>query len=232
MSPYFENNDSYVARVLEYQKTRDDQLGSDLVREFEPLVFVSCQSYFLVNGGKEDLLQEGRLGLFKAMRDFRAELGIPFYRFAMQCIQRQCVTAVKSSLRFKHLILNNALSINQLLFATNEKMTFEDVLRDPKAEDYENRLLILDDYKHCRNLLKNNLSAYEYDVLISWTKGMQYEAIAKHLNRSCKSVDNALQRAKRHLKLFNEQDPDFLSSFQNFLQVSSYLSSRKERPLS
>lgn len=220
LSPYLEANDLYVARVLEYQKTKDDQLGSSIIRDLEPLVVVACRAYFLLNGSKEDLLQEGRLGLFKAMRDFRAEIGIPFCRFALQCIQRQCLTAIKTSLRQKHLMLTETVSLSQPISFKNTEATLEDLISDPKSDEAEKSIIRDDDFQQCRHLLKSSLSPYEYDVLLAWLQGSRYDAIAKSLQRSNKSIDNALQRAKHHLDVFHQQDPEFFSAFQHFVQIS------------
>ena len=218
-------------KVLEYQRTNDGQLASDIIREFDPLVRTICRSYIFPIGSHDDLMQEGRFGLFKAMRDFRTDYGVPFYRFAIECVRRQCLTAIKYALRQKNVILTNAVSLNQPVYHEESRMTLQDCLPDHDSMNSEELLILQDDFISCEKLLRETLSPYEFIVLKNWSMGERYEVIAAKLHRTGKSIDNALQRAKKQLLRFCREDPYFITTFKHFVLFISIFHADIEDPV-
>ncbi len=179
-------------------KQGDQEAFDILCKRYHLLVKKSSYSYFLQGADRDDVWQEGMIGLYKAICDYQFEKNVPFFHFARLCITRQVVSAVKASTRQKHAILNSSLS-----FERKEKVDFSDGLSlverfhleldDSPEERFVNR----ENWHDFKSFLLETLTCLEYDVLRYYIDGWTYEEIANHLSVSLKSVDNALQRIKR-----------------------------------
>lgn len=182
---------------------------SFLLNKYKSLVKMKANSYFLVGADKEDLIQEGMIGLYKAILDFRENKEASFRVFAELCITRQIITAIKTATRQKHLPLNTYVSLARPTFNEGETERPLSELLHPGYTIDPVELLIsneeIDNIKYCFNEL---LSSLEATVLSLYMEGNSYQDIARILDRHVKSIDNALQRVKRkldlHLKKSNE----------------------------
>ncbi|RRD93140.1 RNA polymerase sporulation sigma factor SigH [Clostridiales bacterium COT073_COT-073] len=176
----------------------DNQAMDYLFRRYKPLVEKKSHSYFISGGGRDDLMQEGMIGLFKAIRDFEAEKNIAFFPFADLCITRQIITAVKRSARKKHGPLNNYISLNKPAF--EEEESDEDLLDyvpSNRIEDPEDLIIGQEELLRIKEELLSKLSELEKQVLHLHLSGINYKEVAEILDRPVKSVDNALQRIKK-----------------------------------
>ena len=169
-----------------------------LVRRYRRFVRVKASSYFLLGGDADDLIQEGQLGLFKAIRDYRTDREASFRGFAELCITRQIITAVKTATRNKHTPLNQYVSFSQTPSAsTDSDTTLEDVLPGPDVRDPANQVIATEELDSLVACLTSVLSELESRVLALYLDGHSYELIGERLECDTKTVDNALQRVKR-----------------------------------
>jgi RNA polymerase sigma-H factor len=190
-----EVEDAYlVAMAKEGRSDAYDQI----IRRYRGFVRLKASSYFLVGGDADDLVQEGLLGLFKAVRDFRTDRESSFRNFAELCITRQIITAVKTATRHKHTALNQYVSFSQSPAATGESdTTLDDILPGPSSNDPANQVIATEELNSLVDCLTSVLSELESRVLSLYLDGHSYEAIAEQLECDTKTVDNALQRVKR-----------------------------------
>jgi RNA polymerase sporulation-specific sigma factor len=170
-----------------------------LMQKYKPLVRAKAGAYFLMGADREDLVQEGMLGLFKAIRDFNPEKS-GFYAFAELCITRQIISAVKAATRQKHMPLNNALSLQRVM--PESDMSLEQILASRESNDPQDILMQRQQLDTMRETMQRTLSRLEKQVLGLYLRGMTYAQMAAAINRSEKSVDNALQRVKAKLEDF------------------------------
>jgi RNA polymerase sporulation-specific sigma factor len=169
-----------------------------IVRRYRGFVRLKASSYFLLGGDSEDLIQEGLVGLYKAIRDFRSDRESSFRNFAELCITRQIITAVKTASRNKHAPLNQYVSFAQSPAAAGESdATLEDVLAGPGSEDPSERVIASEELRALVSCLSSVLSELESRVLSLYLDGCSYETIGERLECDTKTVDNALQRVKR-----------------------------------
>jgi RNA polymerase sporulation-specific sigma factor len=172
-----------------------------LVRRYRRFVRVKSSSYFLLGGDADDLMQEGMLGLFKAIRDYRPERESSFRGFAELCITRQIITAVKTATRNKHTPLNQYVSFSQTPAAAGDSdTTLDEILPGPSVHDPVNQVIATEELSSlvaCLSGVSGVLSDLESRVLSLYLDGHSYEAIAERLECDTKTVDNALQRVKR-----------------------------------
>ena len=169
-----------------------------LIRRYQGFVRLKASSYFLVGGDADDLVQEGMLGLYKAIRDYRTDRESSFRNFAELCITRQIITAVKTATRNKHAPLNQYVSFGQTPAANGEsETTIEEVLPGPAAFDPLNQAISSEELASLVTCLKGSLSEMESSVLGFYLEDRSYEEVASRLGCDTKTVDNALQRAKR-----------------------------------
>lgn len=180
-----------------------DRLAEEVIYErYKNFVRSKARSYFLVGADREDLIQEGMIGLYKAMRDFNEEKQTTFRTFAEMCIVRQIITAIKTATRQKHMPLNNYLSLNKPLYDEDTDRTLMDTLANVQLHNPEDILINEEEYQNIRQKLDSLLSALEKQTLYFYLEGRSYQEIALVLKRSTKSVDNALQRIKRKLESY------------------------------
>ena len=173
-----------------------------IVKRYRGFVRLKASSYFLLGGDPEDLIQEGLLGLYKAIRDFRTDRESSFRNFAELCITRQIITAVKTASRNKHAPLNQYLSFAQTPAAAGDSdATLEEVLPGPASDDPADRVIASEELQSLIACLSSVLSDLESRVLSLYLDGHSYELIGQRLECDTKTVDNALQRVKRKVSL-------------------------------
>jgi RNA polymerase sporulation-specific sigma factor len=173
-----------------------------IVRRYRGFVRLKASSYFLLGGDSDDLIQEGLLGLYKAVRDFRTDRESSFRNFAELCITRQIITAVKTASRNKHAPLNQYVSFAQTPAAAGDsETTLEEVLPGPVSEDPSERVIASEELQSLVSCLSSVLSELESRVLSLYLDGHSYEEIGERLECDTKTVDNALQRVKRKVGL-------------------------------
>jgi RNA polymerase sporulation-specific sigma factor len=169
-----------------------------IVMRYRGFVRLKASSYFLLGGDSEDLIQEGLVGLYKAIRDFRTDRESSFRNFAELCITRQIITAVKTASRNKHAPLNQYVSFAQTPAASSDsEMTLEEILPGPISEEPSERVIASDELRALVSCLGSVLSELESQVLSFYLDGHSYERIGEKLECDTKTVDNALQRVKR-----------------------------------
>ena len=181
-------------------KTGDNLALEYLLSKYENFVKVKARSYFLIGAEREDLVQEGMIGLFKAVRDFRTDKQASFRAFAELCVTRQMITAIKTATRQKHIPLNSYVSLNKPLHYEEEDRTLIDTLASGGRDPLE-LVVSQEEFHSIKSSFKELLSNLECKVLKLYVDGKSYQEIAVELSREVKSVDNALQRVKRKLEL-------------------------------
>ncbi|MGM9992515.1 MAG: RNA polymerase sporulation sigma factor SigH [Candidatus Bruticola sp.] len=186
--------------VVKLAKDGDEYATEYLITKYKNFVRVKAKSYFLVGADREDIIQEGMIGLYKSIRDFRADKLSSFRAFAELCITRQIITAIKTATRQKHIPLNSYVSLNKPIYDEDSDRTMLDVLSSNKVSDPEEVFISTELSSDLREKIKQNLSELESQVLQSYLEGKSYQEMAKELNRHVKSIDNALQRVKRKIE--------------------------------
>jgi len=198
------NADTKAGNLTEEQLVLLAQNGdaSALERVFsdcEWMVRARSKSYFLAGGEREDIIQEGMIGLYKAVRDFNADRGVSFRSFADVCITRQILTAVKTATRFKHVPLNSYVSLNGPAGDGDDEREIMDIWGPDESSDPEKLFIGREDYRMLRSVIVRELSPLEREVFDLYCCGDSYGAIAAKLSKSVKSVDNAIQRIRKKL---------------------------------
>jgi RNA polymerase sporulation-specific sigma factor len=169
-----------------------------IIRRYRGFVRLKSSSYFLLGGDSEDLIQEGMVGLYKAIRDYRTDRESSFRNFAELCITRQIITAVKTASRNKHAPLNQYVSFAQSPAASGDsETTLEEILPGPISDDPADRVIASEELRSLVSCLGDVLSELESRVLSLYLDGYSYEVVAERLECDTKTVDNALQRVKR-----------------------------------
>ena len=177
-----------------------------LLNKYKNFVRSKARSYFLIGADHEDIVQEGMIGLYKAIRDYRPEKLSSFRAFAELCITRQIITAIKTATRQKHIPLNSYISLNKPLYDEESDRTLLDVIMEGKVSNPEEIIINREDLVHIHDRIKEVLSGLEQDVLSAYLDGKSYQEIADTLGRHVKSIDNALQRVKRKLEKYLEDN--------------------------
>lgn len=183
--------------------------GNDIALEFllnkyRNFVKAKARSYFLIGADREDIIQEGMIGLYKAIRDFKEDKLSSFRAFAELCITRQIITAIKTATRQKHIPLNSYISLNKPIYDEDSDRTLLDILSGTKITDPEELMINREEYNDIEFKMGEILSELELKVLTLYLEGKSYHEIAFDLDRHVKSVDNALQRVKRKLERYLE----------------------------
>ena len=175
-----------------------------LLNKYKNFVRSKARSYFLIGADHEDIVQEGMIGLYKAIRDFRPEKLSSFRAFAELCITRQIITAIKTATRQKHIPLNSYVSLNKPLYDEESDRTLLDVCAEGHSANPEELLISQEDLRGIHQKIDEVLSGLEQEVLAAYLDGKSYQEIADMLGRHVKSIDNALQRVKRKLEKYLE----------------------------
>ncbi|KIE47931.1 RNA polymerase sigma-H factor [Clostridium argentinense CDC 2741] len=178
----------------------DNRALEYLLCKYQNFVKAKAKSYFLIGADKEDIYQEGMIGLFKAIRDFRTDKLASFKAFAELCVTRQIITAVKTATRQKHIPLNTYVSLNKPIYDEESDRTLLDIISGVKVSDPEELVISREEVESIENEIGEVLSDLEMEVLMSYLDGKSYQEIACDLDRHAKSIDNALQRVKRKLE--------------------------------
>ena len=168
-----------------------------LMREYKETVKIKAKMYYMAGADEDDVVQEGMIGLLKAIRQYDAEKDAAFGTFAGVCVTRQIISAIRTADREKHKALNTSISLSDPLKDSGDDMTLEDTLRTNMAENPETLLVFKDIVYYIMNNGDNILSDFEMEVLSEMVKGKNYEEIAEKLGRNPKSIDNAMQRIKK-----------------------------------
>ena len=193
---YSNLNDEEI--ISQIKQGNQEALGY-LLEKYKNLVNIKVSKYFMAGAEKEDIVQEGMIGLFKAIKDFKPDKQNSFKSFANICIERQLITAIKTSNRQKHIPLNSYLSLNTAAYENNEDDSVEliDTFYNKEVEDPLETIMKKEYYTEVENAVNKNLSKFEKQVLDQFLKGESYVKIAEKLDSPVKSVDNAIQRIRK-----------------------------------
>lgn len=183
----------------------DDYAQEFLITKYKNFVRAKARSYFLIGADREDIIQEGMIGLYKAIRDFLGDKLSSFRAFAELCITRQIITAIKTATRQKHIPLNSYVSLNKPIYDEDSDRTLLDVISGTKTTDPEELIISREEFDDIEEKMGEILSTLEWQVLMAYLEGKSYQEIAAELGRHVKSIDNALQRVKRKLERYLEK---------------------------
>ena len=197
----FDNSFSDNDLVLKAQEG-DLDAEETLMRKYKETVKIKAKMYYMAGADEDDVVQEGMIGLLKAIRQYDAEKEASFGTFASLCITRQIISAIRSAERDKHKALNTSVSLSDPLKDENEEITVEDTLRTNTAENPETLLIIKDIVNYILHNGDNILSEFEMEVLNEVLKGRSHEEIADKLGKNAKSIDNAMQRTKKKISAY------------------------------
>jgi len=192
--------------IVEMSHSGDSAAEEYLLDKYKNFVRSKARSYFLVGADHEDIVQEGMIGLYKAIRDYRPDKLSSFRAFAELCITRQIITAIKAATRQKHIPLNNYVSLNKPLYDEESDRTLLDVIVEGRMSDPEELIINMENVGNIRAKINEVLSGLEQEVLNAYLDGKSYQEIAEALGRHVKSIDNALQRVKRKLEKYLEEN--------------------------
>lgn len=194
----YENQTDEV--LIEQLRSGQEEITDYIMEKYKNLVRKRANAMFLIGGDTDDLIQEGMIGLFKAIRDFRADMESSFYHFADLCITRQIYHAVEASRRKKHIPLNTYLSLNAETGQEGEE-TFLDLLESFANPNPEQLLIEEENIQAIEEKLKKDLSRFEQQVMQLHLQGLNYRQIAELLEKEPKAIDNALQRIRGKIKI-------------------------------
>ena len=175
-----------------------------LVDKYRNFVRAKARSYFLIGADKEGIIQEGMIGLFKAIRDYKVDKVTSFRAFAELCITRQIITAIKTATRQKHIPLNSYVSLTKPIYDEESDRTLMDIISTNKITNPEDIIISREEFIFIERKMGEILSSLEWKVLMAYLEGKSYQEIAVELKRHVKSIDNALQRVKRKLEKYLE----------------------------
>jgi len=181
-----------------------------IMHKYINFVRAKARTYFLIGADKEDIIQEGMIGLYKAIRDYDGDKLTSFKAFAELCVTRQIITAIKTATRFKHMPLNSYVSLDKPLRDEDKDRTLMDVLVGTNDIDPQELLINRENLGDMQMRLSQLLSGLEKEVLQLYLEGRTYQEISEDLNRHEKSIDNALQRVKRKLEQLLETNDIFI----------------------
>ena len=184
-------------KLIENIKNEDQNAFNCLVERYNDLVNMKASKFFMAGAEKDDMVQEGMIGLYKAVKSYVPQKQNSFKTFANMCIERQLITAVKNSNRQKHIPLNSSVSLNASAYDDNEDVDRIDILNIKTLNDQSDIIANQEYFKDIQEKIKENLSEFELMVLNEYEKGKSYAAIAEKLNAKTKSVDTAIQRIRK-----------------------------------
>jgi len=191
--------------LIEDARTGDSKALEYLINKYKSFVRAKARTYFLIGADREDIIQEGMIGLYKAIRDFRGDKLSSFRAFAELCITRQIITAIKTATRQKHIPLNSYVSLNKPIFDEESDRTLMDIISEESISDPEEMIINREEFTGIEEKMGEILSSLEWEVLSLYLQGKSYQEIAEELDRHVKSIDNALQRVKRKLEKYLEE---------------------------
>ena len=185
--------------IVQLAQETDGAALEYLLNKYKNFVRTKARSYFLIGADHEDIVQEGMIGLYKAIRDYRKDKLKSFRAFAELCITRQIITAIKTATRQKHIPLNNYVSLNRPIYDEESDRTLLDVITEDAPTNPEEVLIDREDLSVIEGRIGEMLSDLEKQVLVRYIEGKSYAEISEEMGRHVKSIDNALQRIKRKL---------------------------------
>lgn len=191
-------------QVIEMVHVGDSDALDYLITKYRNFVRAKARSYFLIGADREDIVQEGMIGLYKSIRDFREDKLTSFKAFAELCITRQIITAIKTATRQKHIPLNFYVSLDKPIYDEESDRTLLDVISGAKVMNPEELIINQEEFDDIELKMGELLSDLERKVLALYLDGRSYQEISEELNRHVKSIDNALQRVKRKLEKYLE----------------------------
>ncbi|MBP3255806.1 MAG: RNA polymerase sporulation sigma factor SigH [Clostridia bacterium] len=183
--------------LIDIIKSGDKNALDYLIEKYKDLVNMKVGKYFMVGSEREDIVQEGLIGLYKAVKCYSPDKQNSFKTFANMCIERQLITAIKSSNRQKHMPLNTYLSLNTKAYEDDEESNMLDIFDSHQVEDPLETITKQEYYKTVEKAIDESLSDFEKQVLNRYMKGESYNQIAEKLDTPVKSVDNAIQRIRK-----------------------------------
>ena len=196
-------------RLIALSKNEGDTIALEyLIQKYKKIVRIKARGYFIMGGDSEDIIQEGMIGLYKAIRDFDESKQVNFYSFALLCITRQIHTAIKSANRQKHIPLNSSLSLDRAVYDENDDLTYIDTYANSDISNPENLIISNENKSALESRIAESLSALEKRVLFLYLMGKSYVEIASIIGKDEKSIDNALQRIKKKVTKIIEQQGD------------------------
>ena len=199
---YNEMSDEDLINII---KSGDKLALEFLIDKYKDLVNMKVSKFFMIGAEKEDIVQEGLIGLFKAVKSYNPDKQNSFKTFANLCIERQLITAIKSSNRQKHMPLNSYLSLNGVAYEDDEDSNLMDIFNAHQIEDPLDTITKKEYYKTVESEIDKSLSTFEKQVLDRYMQGESYVQIAEKLDTPVKSIDNAIQRIrKKAIKSINE----------------------------
>jgi len=190
--------------IIDFIQAGDNEALEFLIQKYKHFVRSKARSYFLIGADKEDIVQEGMIGLYKSIRDYRGEKLTSFKAFAELCVTRQIITAIKTATRQKHIPLNSYVSLDKPIYDEDSDRTLLDIICGTKVSDPEELIINQEEYDDIEEKMGEILSDLERRVLRLYLDGRSYQEIAEELDRHVKSIDNALQRVKRKLERYLE----------------------------
>ncbi len=202
-----------VSKLTDEQLAVFSQQGSaaatdHLMEKYKGFVKARARTYFLIGADREDIIQEGMIGLYKAIRDYNSDKSTSFRAFAELCITRQMITAVKTATRQKHIPLNSYISLNKPVYDEENERTLLDTITEESHFDPEEIMITKEHLGLMEEKMAQSLSRLERNVMSLYLDGQSYVEIAKRLRKSEKSIDNALQRVKRKVEKFLQETAD------------------------
>jgi len=205
-----------------------------LLHKYRNFVRGKAKSYFLIGAEREDIIQEGMIGLYKAIRDFRKDKQTSFRSFAELCVTRQIITAIKTATRQKHIPLNSYISLNKPIYEKDSDRTLLDVISSgTRLVNPEEMIIRREEFAEIKNKMNMILSDLEWEVFMNYLDGKSYQETAKELHRHIKSIDNALQRVKRKVERYKEthtEDSDIQTVCSCILSIEPRKKVNKKRP--
>lgn len=206
MNPKFLDDENILTNSISDEELallskRGDRKAEELLfNRYRNFVRIKATSYFLIGADREDIIQEGMIGLFKGVRDYNPDKSSSFKAFAELCIQRQIITAIKTATRQKHGPLNSYISLDKPMYDEETEKTLIDYIASTKITEPEAIIIGQEELGKMEEKILEVLSELEWKVLMSYVSGKSYYEIAEDLDKHVKSIDNALQRVKRKLE--------------------------------
>lgn len=220
--------------ILEIKDNSNSAALDYLINKYRNFVRAKARSYFLIGADREDIIQEGMIGFYKAIRDFRNDKLSSFRVFAELCVTRQIITAIKTATRQKHIPLNSYISLNKPIYDEDSDRTLLDVLSGARVSDPEELVISREEFIDIERKMEEILSDLEWKVLMSYLDGKSYQEIARELHRHVKSIDNALQRVKRKLERYMDNrgdDIDISTVYRGLSSINRNLCDVDDTPL-
>lgn len=198
----YKNYDNYtdeeIIELIRKDDKSDDEAIIYLINKYKNLVKIKARTYFIIGSENEDIIQEGMIGLYKAIKDYENK-NASFKTFANLCIERQMMTAIKTANRKKHMPLNSYLSFNMIIDKEKSSDTYFNIFKENKIINPEDIFIAKESVQILSSKINKILSKFEKEVLFLYLKGTSYQIIAKNLNRDEKAIDNAIQRIRKKI---------------------------------